>query len=227
MNIAIVLAGGVGKRAETVIPKQYVEIDGKPIISFCLNTVFECKKIDILWLVCDRERIEYLEKYIPKGYVHFFSEPGANRQLSIYNALEDIIFDFGTENNVVILDACRPYVSRKLIEDCLKGLEDAEGVLPVLPMKDTIYECEDGKISGLCDRSRLFAGQAPEAFRLKPYYDANTGLIPDRILNINGSTEPAIMAGLKMITIPGDEKNIKITTPNDISEFRRKILGGN
>lgn len=79
---------------------------------------------------------------------------------------------------------------------------------------------EDGKcISSLLDRSKLFAGQAPEAFKLGKYYDANSALLPEKILLINGSTEPAVLAGMDIVMIPGDENNFKITTRPDFERF--------
>ena len=97
-------------------------------------------------------------------------------------------------------------------------------MLPVLPMKDTVYESENGKtIDSLLERSHIFAGQAPEVFRLEPYYEANRNLLPNRILEINGSTEPAIMAGMDVVMIEGDEDNFKITTMADLKRFQKRI----
>ena len=91
-------------------------------------------------------------------------------------------------------------------------------------MKDTVYYSEDGRVvSQLLARSQIFAGQAPELFRLGGYFTANESLLPDRILTINGSTEPAIMAGLDIVMIAGDEGNFKITTREDLKRFRQMI----
>jgi 2-C-methyl-D-erythritol 4-phosphate cytidylyltransferase len=100
--------------------------------------------------------------------------------------------------------------------------------MPVLPMKDTVYMSNDGKkVDALLDRSTIYAGQAPELYRLKPYYDACVSLLPQEILSINGSTEPAIRAGLDVAMIPGDEGNYKITTKADlerlVTEHRRTL----
>ena len=85
-----------------------------------------------------------------------------------------------------------------------------------------IYRSVDGKtVSELLERTEIYAGQAPEAFRIGLYYEANRRLCPDQIRQINGSTEPAIMAGMNIAMIPGDEGNLKITTPGDLERFRR------
>ena len=72
------------------------------------------------------------------------------------------------------------------------------------------------------DRSKVYAGQAPEAFRYGKYLEANEALLPDRILDIKGSTEPAIKQGMNIKMIPGDENNYKITTKADLEKFRRE-----
>ena len=96
--------------------------------------------------------------------------------------------------------------------------------MPVLPMKDTVYYSEDGCTVGkLLDRKTIYAGQAPEVFLLGKYREANRRLLPDRILAVNGSTEPAVMAGLDVAMIPGDERNFKITTRADLERFQKII----
>ena len=220
MNIALVLAGGTGTRLGADIPKQYIEVRGKMIIDYCLETMEHSKDIDEVWIVADemwREHIKKVDKF--KGYAC----PGRNRQLSIYNglkAIEESLTGEEKEVNVLVHDAARPFLTEKLIRECVKAVEGHDGVLPVLPMKDTVYYSEDGKvISSLINRDKLYAGQAPELFRLQPYIQANEALLPDKILLVNGSTEPAIMAGMDIVMIPGDENNYKITTKTDMKRF--------
>ena len=129
-------------------------------------------------------------------------------------------------DHVLIHDAARPLLSAEQIVDCLDAAREHDGVIPVLMMKDTVYSSEDGlTITSLLNRSQIYAGQAPEVFRLGVYYEANKRLLPDAILRINGSTEPAVMAGLDIAMIPGDEGNFKITTRTDLERFRRKVCG--
>lgn len=220
MNIALVLAGGTGTRLGADIPKQYIEVRGKMIIDYCLETMEHSNDIAEVWIVADEmwcEHIKKVDKF--KGYAC----PGRNRQLSIYNglkAIEESLTGEEKEVNVLVHDAARPFLTEKLIRECVKAIEGHDGVLPVLPMKDTVYYSEDGKvISSLINRDKLYAGQAPELFRLQPYIQANEALLPDKILLVNGSTEPAIMAGMDIVMIPGDENNYKITTKTDMKRF--------
>ena len=134
-------------------------------------------------------------------------------------------------DTVFVHDAARPCLTSQMITQCYEALPGHDGVIPVLPMKDTVYLSKDGKVvSQLLNRSEVFAGQAPELFLLDKYMAANEALIrysdngnvagDSPILSINGSTEPAILYGMDMAMIPGDEKNFKVTTPVDLERFR-------
>lgn len=224
MNIALVLAGGTGSRVGGDVPKQYVLAAGKPVISYCMETLTNHEEIDAIQIVADRRWQEFILEHVPKDKLRGFSPEGENRQMSILHGLEDIRKYASDEDWVLVHDAARPMVRAEQIHDCLAAAFGHDGVIPVLPMKDTVYSSQDGKtISSLLDRSRIFAGQAPELFQLGVYYKANIRLLPDQIKKINGSTEPAILAGCDMAMIPGEEENFKITTGEDLRRFRRLV----
>lgn len=134
------------------------------------------------------------------------------------------IRSFAKDSDIVLVhDAARPLLSEQIITDSLSAVEGHDGVLPILSMKDTIYKSEDGRrIDALLDRDQLFAGQAPETFRIGAYYQANRRLRLDQMLSINGAAEPAFMAGLDIVMIAGDEDNFKITTKKDLERFELK-----
>ena len=112
-----------------------------------------------------------------------------------------------------------------MITKCILAAQKHDGAIPVLPMKDTVYLSENGSsISSLIPREKLYAGQAPEAFKLGKYYAANERLLPDEIKKINGSTEPAVMYNMDIAMIKGDENNFKITTPADLERFKEMVI---
>ena len=224
MNCAIFLAGGVGSRLQWEIPKQYVMVAGKLLVTYSLETLCRHPGIDTVLVVAEykwRECIEKdLKKYVVTNKLCGFADPGLNRQLSILNALNEIKHNWNAVvDNILIHDAARPNLSEKQITECMRVLEEHDGVMPTLPMKDTVYLCEGTSVSSLLDRSKVFVGQAPEAYKFDKYYEANRRLQPSDLSMINGSTEPAIMAELDVVTIPGDEHNYKITTPQDLKRF--------
>ncbi len=228
MNIALILSGGTGTRMGLDMPKQYIEVHNRTIISYCIELLSGHSQIDAVQIVADTQWHDLIKKCLAKYDLHNkfrgFSIPGANRQLSIFNGLNDIAIYAGNDDYVLIHDAARPMLTMTMVSDCFKAANGHDGVLPVLPMKDTVYLSDDGtSVSKLLDRSRIYAGQAPEVFVLGKYIEANKKLLPDKIYNINGSTEPAIMAGMDIEMIPGDEANFKITTMSDLERFRAYI----
>ena len=224
MTAAIILSGGTGSRMGSDIPKQYLEVCGKPIIAYCIDTFARSSSVDKIVIVCADEYKDLISGMVTgTGKFAGFASPGETRQLSILsgmNKLKDII---GDDDFVIIHDAARPLVSEDTIRMIAENLKEADAVLPVLPMKDTVYEVENGKVVSNLDRSRIAAGQAPEGFRFAAYLKANEKLLPDKIKEISGSMQPAVMAGMNIKTIPGDENNFKITTPADLTRFQEII----
>ncbi len=221
MNRAILLSGGKGLRAGGDIPKQYIDMGGEMMVIRALHALTSHPQIDSVRIVAEeewRDRILDAAGESSKAKIEGFSAPGKNRALSILNALNDMK-NVSDEDNVLIHDAARPFVSAELISGCLSGLKDHEGVMPGIPVKDTTYVCEDGRIKALLDRSSLRAGQAPEAFKLERFKKALEELLPDKILEINGSAEIAVLDGMDVAVIPGDEKNVKITTAEDVKKL--------
>lgn len=234
MNIALILSGGTGTRLGGDIPKQYIKVKGRMLIAYCLNMFAAHSAVDGIFVVAAPEwRDEILKECgrlgIGKSAITGFSDPGKTRQLSILNGLRDIdtyvkSLDKNDDPVVIIHDAARPNLTAEYLDRCLDAIEGCDGVMPTLPMKDTVYYSENGtKVDRLLDRSCIYAGQAPELYRLTKYLEANKKLLPDNILKINGSTEPAVMAGLNVAMIPGDENNYKVTTKKDMDRFIQDI----
>ncbi|MBR1598153.1 MAG: 2-C-methyl-D-erythritol 4-phosphate cytidylyltransferase [Lachnospiraceae bacterium] len=245
--IAVILSGGTGNRMNMDIPKQYIEVNDRMIITESIRPFMECALVSGIRIVADEmwhdkimDEYRVLSEYYMGGLdvsdcsmddrdftgaykLHGFSKPGDNRQLSILNALRDIT-DAQEDILVIIHDAARPLASVGLITRCIEACYGHDGVMPVLPMKDTVYYSEDGRgISELLNRDRVFAGQAPEVFRLSQYLKACEALLPDKIMEIRGSTEPAVMVGLDVVMIPGEEENFKITTREDLEHYKELL----
>lgn len=223
MNAAIILSGGVGTRLGADIPKQYIKVDGKTILSYCIDTFIHSHDVDMIAIVCAEEWREEIEKSISLRKPIIFALPGETRQLSILNALNEIRNNYAnTVKKVIIQDGARPLCSQQLISECIQACEPPFlGVMPVLPMKDTIYLSKDGNtIDRLINRDTLFAGQAPEAFCFEEYCQAHLNLTHPDLLEIKGSSELAFKAGMKIRMIPGDSMNFKITEKSDLEQFK-------
>ncbi len=232
MNIAIILSGGVGSRFGGDIPKQYVDLGGQMVIIRSMRPFANLQYVNNIIIVADESGQERIEEALLKEpqiseKILGYASPGKNRQLSIYNGLK-YIEELGLKDaveNVIIHDAARPFVSEKMIEECFEALNDHDGVMPVLPMNDTVYFSRTGtRVDELLNRNTIFAGQAPEAFNYKLYLKANEALLPDKILEIKGSTEPAILYGMNIAMIKGNPGNFKITTTEDFELAKQRIL---
>ena len=143
MNIAIILSGGVGTRMGGDIPKQYIELNGKPVIWYCLKTFIENPNIDMIIIGRAKEWGDYIKKQVDGFNTSkpvYYADPGETRQFSIYNSLF-VAHEIGANCNdvVIIHDAARPLVSHELISGCINSLKETEveAVLPVVPVKDT------------------------------------------------------------------------------------------
>lgn len=223
MVIALILSGGTGSRLGADMPKQYIEVAGKKIIDYCLDVFQICDAVDLIQIVAEQKWVDVLDL---NKYSKFrgISQPGRTRQESVLHGLKDIL-GYASEDDVVIVhDAARPLVSEEMLRELVDATRAHAGAIPVLPMKDTVYFSDDGKkITSLLERKCVYAGQAPEAFRLGVYMASNKALSEAELLKINGSTEPAFIAGLDITMIPGDESNFKITTREDLSRFEKMV----
>lgn len=234
MNYAIILSGGTGSRMTGLdVPKQYYQVDGRSILSYCIGTVSALERVDRYVIVAAmqwRDTISGEMALLARTYpsvtdkFHGFADPGENRQESILHGLNVLKQIAKEEDLVLIQDAARPLTSGELIENCFAAADraDADGAMPVLPMKDTVYYSVDGsRIDALLEREKILAGQAPEAFVYGPYLRACERLSREELLAVSGSSEPAVKAGMRIALVPGDEQNIKITTAEDLKAFAR------
>jgi len=228
MNVALILAGGIGSRMKMgSFPKQYLMVRERPIIDYCLRTFQDHPMIEHIVIVADEQWRGFIDSWIQNSAITKFAAyalPGRNRQLSIYNGLLAIESFVPEAVAVIIHDAARPLLPKQLVTECLVGLKEADGVMPVLPIKDTCYQSVDGQnICGFIPRNQLFAGQAPEAFRFTRYLQLHRELSEEYLLQISGSSELAYKNGMHISMIPGSERNFKITTKDDLALFEKLL----
>ena len=225
MTAALVLSGGIGRRLISEVPKQYVTVQGKMIVIHTIQKLCASEMIDSVQVVAEKGWWEpMMTELTGVSKLKGFSLPGENRQLSILNGLRDMKQYLSDDDTVFIQDAVRPMVSDDLISGIIKAAAGHDGAVPVLPLKDTVYKSDDGiSLTGTLERGKILAGQAPEAFSFGKYLKANESLSNEVLLSLSGSAEPALMAGLDIVTLPGDEKNFKITTNEDLDRFIRIV----
>ncbi|MCQ2513509.1 MAG: 2-C-methyl-D-erythritol 4-phosphate cytidylyltransferase [Ruminococcus sp.] len=231
MNTAIILAGGVGSRMGADRPKQFLMVEDKPIISYCLKIFQNHSEIDNIVIVVSEEWQSFVEENAKEcGITKIcgYAPAGKTRQHSIYNGLKCIDKNAGDTDVVIVHDAARPLVSDQIISDCIKGATEFDGAMPVISVKDTVYQSADGKKIGcLLKRSELFAGQAPESFNFKKYYKIHNEVSDEEIGLTAGSSEIAYRHGMEITMVKGSERNLKITTQEDLKTFETILKGVN
>lgn len=217
MVSAIVLAGGRGKRMGTIQSKQYINLNGKPILYYTLKQFIKNEFIDKIVLVVPRDEMEYckrevLEKYQLKVDKIVFG--GNERQDSVYNALSEL--EEEDSSIVLIHDGARPFVSQRIINDAVKYAKTYKAAAPGVIPKDTIkIKGEDNFSISTLDRSRAVAIQTPQAFDVNLIYECHKK-IKESGDSVTDDTMVAELFGNKVYIYEGEYTNIKITTPEDL-----------
>ncbi len=220
--VAIVLAAGQGKRMGSNVPKQFLEIDGKPVIYYSLKQM-EHSFLDEIILVTAEKDIFYCQKEIVEKYgfskVTKVIAGGEQRYHSVYNGLCAIeSCDF-----VFIHDGARPFLDEEILKRNLEAVSRFGACVTGMPVKDTIKKCgEDGFVEETPRRELLWQVQTPQTFRysvVKKSYDKfldanqkNPGLyeMTDDAMVVETFGKERVML------VAGDYKNVKITTPEDL-----------
>lgn len=168
MNIAVVLAGGVGSRYGGNIPKQYCFIGGREVISFAIEEAQLCAIIDKVLVVCDKA----YQNRISKQYGVEVCNGGDNRNLSVENALEYIKGKYKCDK-IIFLDSARPLIKAKYIYSCMQKLDDYDCVITTQKIVDSL-----GRYGELyVNRDDYYLIQTPEAFKFEEfckYFDKNS-----------------------------------------------------
>ena len=157
MNSAIILAAGIGTRFGGNIPKQFVKIDGKEILSFSVNTFRTHPQIDEVIIVCHNKWMDHVSTYYPDCII---VEGGVRRQDSSLNGIKAVS---NQSLNVLIHDAARPFVSNEIITNCLTALEKADGSAPVMDISNSLIQVEKERTTHV-DRSIIKEVQTPQCF---------------------------------------------------------------
>ena len=206
---ALIVAGGSGKRLNEKTPKQFLLIKNKPIL---MHTIEKFAHLDKIIVVISKNSINKwvnLCKLYNFKINHKLVEGGENRFESVQNGLKYI----NKTGIILIHDAVRPMISKKLINNLIKKVSNNQGVLPVLPISESIRKINPTKSKSL-NRKNYFIVQTPQCFIfeniLKAYHQKNEEEFTD-----DASVFEAI--GGKIITIKGERKNIKITYPIDLT----------
>jgi len=215
---AIVLAAGQGKRTGTKVQKQYLEIDGKPVLYYSLHAFEKSEIIDEIILVVGENQSEYCKDEIVSKYgigkVKKIVQGGAERYHSVWNGLQEV----DDEGYVFIHDGARPFVDEEILTRAYKDVQKCKACVIGMPVKDTIKLADrDGFVNETPERSLLWMIQTPQVFESGLVKKAYALLMEQKSIQV---TDDAMvveqMLGHKVKLTEGSYENIKITTPEDL-----------
>lgn len=228
MNIALIFAGGSGRRMHTKSrPKQFLEFNGKPIIIYTLELFDNHPLIDGIVIACVEEWIPFLEKMLKKfeiTKVKRIVPGGETGQDSIYNglaAIEEIAS--GLDDIVLIHDGVRPLITEQTITDNIDMVREEGSCITCVPATETfIVNQPDGSLE-IPSRADSMIARAPQSFYLKDIYGAHCQARAEGRHDFIDSCSMMHYYGHKLGRVIGPMENIKITTPTDYFIFKAMV----
>lgn len=231
MNIALIIAGGMGNRMNQDIPKQFLNVYDKPVIIYTLEAFQNHPNIDAIEVVCIDGWQEILKAYCKQFNITKLSnivEGGRNGQDSIRNGIMDLKDKYDDDDIVLVHDAIRPLVSADIISDCIRVCIKEGNAISVVPCTASMLKTEDGLSSeAQIPRDNLKITQTPQAASLKKLVWAHKEALKRGITNSVATCTMFIELGEKLYFSLGSEKNLKLTTPDDMEIFKSLLTTKN
>lgn len=218
-TIALIPAAGIGRRMGASINKQYLNLNGLPIVARTISIFENSPLIDAIYLVIPADEIPYCDEHVVKacGFkkVVAIVRGGRERQNSVLNGLNAMRGAVEDNDIVLIHDGVRPMVTEAMLRESISVASSRDGALVAVPVKDTIKSVRDGIVLNTPPRENLWQAQTPQTFRFGIIHAAHLSAEKDGFI---GTDDASLLerVGKEVRIIPGDYRNIKITTPEDL-----------
>ena len=223
-NIALLIAGGSGNRMHQDIPKQFITVNERPVIVYTLEAFEKHPEIDAIAVVCIEGWEQVLWAYARQFNITKLKhvvKGGKNGQDSIRNGVYELEKHYAPDDLVLIHDAIRPMVSAEIISDNIRVAREYGNATTVIPCAEAMMQTEDGVVSiGSYPRDRLKRTQTPQAFRIGDICSLHREALKCGITNSVASCTLMIEMRKQVYFSVGSEKNIKLTTVEDIDIFK-------
>ena len=230
MIFAVILAGGTGSRMGiSDMPKQFLELKGKPILNHTLEKFIPHPRFEKIIVLTPRTWIghtrEIVRRYTGDNDRIAVIEGGDTRNETIMNAIAYIDRNYGLDDDTVIVthDSVRPFVTHRIIEENIDAAIRDGACDTVIPATDTIVEGDGVAITAIPDRRRMYQGQTPQSFRAKALRDAYMSLSEDEKAVLTDAAKILVIKGKQVSLVRGETYNIKITYPYDL-RIARSLL---
>lgn len=227
-NVALIIAGGVGARMNQDIPKQFINVYDKPVIVYTMEAFQKHPSIDAIEVVCLDGWHDVLRAYAKQfgiSKLENIVSGGLNGQDSIRNGLYDIYERYNSDDDIVLIhDAIRPMVSADVISDNIRVCRQYGNAITVIPCTAAMLKTFDSVSSEeQVPRANLKITQTPQAFFISDIVEAHKEALSKGITNSVASCTMYIELGRKLFLSAGSEKNLKLTTSEDIEIFKALI----
>ena len=224
MNIAIIIAGGSGQRMKQEIPKQFLNVNDKPIIIYTLEAFQSHPDIDEIGVVCIDGWHDILRAYARQyriSKLQWIVSGGANGQESIRHGVMEAERRYRETDILLIHDAIRPLVSHEIISDCIVQCQHYGSAIVVTPCNTAVlHRTSDDYSNEVVPKDELSMTQTPQDFPVKTLADDHRNALKRGSVHSVASCTLMIELGEKVHFSIGSETNIKITTPDDLKIFR-------
>lgn len=216
---ALIPAAGMGKRMGASINKQYLHLDGLPIVARTISVFEHSPLIEAIYLVIPFDEIPYCREHVVAacGFrkVVEIVPGGRERQNSVMNGLNAMRQNLADDDVVLIHDGVRPLITPQLLRETIDVARNNDGALVAVPAKDTIKAVRDGIVIDTLPREMLWQAQTPQSFRFGTIYDAHRSAEQEGFVGTDDASLVERRGGVVRV-VRGDYKNIKITTPEDL-----------
>ncbi|WP_392391520.1 IspD/TarI family cytidylyltransferase [Murimonas intestini] len=228
MNTALIIAGGSGARMHQDIPKQFLTVNEKPVIVYTLEAFQKAPEIDVIAVVCISGWEQVLWAYANQFNITKLKHVvpgGENGQASIRNGVFELEKNYSKDDVVLIHDAIRPMVSEEIISDCIVKTKQFGCAIASVPCAEAMLETEDGILADKSyPRENLKRTQTPQGFHIGDICELHRNALEKGITNSVASCTLMIEMGQRVYFSAGSEKNIKLTTVEDIDIFKALLL---
>lgn len=230
MNVAIILAGGVGSRLGADRPKQFIEILGKPILVYTLEKFQNNSNIDAIEVVCVESHLSYMQELIAKynlDKVKWIVKGGKDFQHSVMNGVNNLKNVLTKNDNVVIHFGASPFVSDEIINDSIRVCNEKGNAISTTPFYVLSgIKNEDGSSTQYINRDTIACMSSPHTFNYWLIYNMYDKAVKEKIIE---TVEPHTTTLMYKMGIPiyfskGSQTNIKITTKEDLKLFEGYVL---
>ncbi len=226
-NIALIIAGGVGRRFHNLIPKQFITVFDKPVIIYTLECFQKHPSIDEICVVCLNDWINFLEVYSSQFHISKLKhivKGGENGQESIRMGLNCLKHFYDLDDIVLIHDAIRPNVSSDIISNCINCVKNKGSVVTAIPCNEAMMISSNDVFSDKAyPRNQLKRTQTPQGAHLGDLIKLHEYAEEHSIRNSVATCTLMTECGRRIFFSPGSSKNIKITTPEDLDIFKSLI----